>query len=87
MDETRAIIEFSAVRLAAVRAEAEQKNLLSQAVHIMRENAETVETVIAVRALFHSTLLKPTANKLLEGMTALVFAKLVFHFNLQPHNG
>ena len=36
----------------------------------MRENAETVETVIAARALFHSTLLKSTANKLLEGMTA-----------------
>ena len=52
----------------------------------MRENAETVETVIAARALFHSTLLK-SANKLLEGMTALVFANLVFHFNLQPHNG
>lgn len=87
LDETRAIIEFSAVRLAAVRAEVVQKNLLSQAVHIMRENAETVETVIAARALFHSTLLKSTANKLLEGMTALVFANLVFHFNLQPHNG
>ena len=53
----------------------------------MRENAETVETVIAARALFHSILLKSTANKLLEGMTALVFANLVFHFNLKPHNG
>ena len=53
----------------------------------MRKNAESVETVIAARALFHNTSLKSTANKLLEGITALVFANPVFHFNLQPHNG
>lgn len=87
LDEIRAVIELSAVRFAVVRAEADEKDLLSQAVHIMCENAETMEMVIAARALFHSTLLKSTGNKLLEGMTALVFANLVFHFNLQPHHG
>ena len=78
------MIEVSAARLAAVRASTDQKSLLSQAVQIMTENAEAVETVIAARALFHSTLLKSTGNELLEGMTALVFANLVFRLNLQP---
>ena len=87
LDETRAVIELSVVRFAAVRAETDYRNLLSHAVHIMLENAETVETVIAARALFHSTLLKSSGNELLEGMTALVFANLVFHFNLQSHHG
>lgn len=87
LDETRAVIELSVVRFAAVRAETDHRNLLSHAVHIMLENAETVETVIAARALFHSTLLKSSGNELLEGMTALVFANLVFHFNLQSHHG
>lgn len=83
LEETRAVIEVSAARLAAVRASTDQKSLLSQAVQIMTENAEAVETVIAARALFHSTLLKSTGNELLEGMTALVFANLVFRLNLQ----
>ena len=87
LDETRAVIELSVVRFVAVRAETDHRNLLSHAVHIMLENAETVETVIAARALFHSTLLKSSGNELLEGMTALVFANLVFHFNLQSHHG
>ena len=87
LDETRAVIELSVARFAAVRAETDHRNLLSHAVHIMLENAETVETVIAARALFHSTLLKSSGNELLEGMTALVFANLVFHFNLQSHHG
>ena len=84
LGETRSIIEISAVRLAAVRAQESHKSLLSQAIQIMGENAEAVEAVIAARALFHSTLLKSSGNKLLEGMTALVFANLVFHFDLQP---
>ena len=87
LDETCAVIELSVVRFVAVRAETDHRNLLSHAVHIMLENAETVETVIAARALFHSTLLKSSGNELLEGMTALVFANLVFHFNLQSHHG
>ena len=87
LDETRAVIELSVVRFVAVRAETDHRTLLSHAVHIMLENAESVETVIAARALFHSTLLKSSGNELLEGMTALVFANLVFHFNLQSHHG
>ena len=84
VDETRAIIEVSAVRLAAERASDDHITLLLQAVQIMSENAEAVETIIAARALFHSTILKSTGNNLLEGMTALVFANLVFHLRLRP---
>lgn len=84
VDETRAIIEVSAVRLAAERASDDHITLLLQAVQIMSENAEAVETIIAARALFHSTILKSTGNSLLEGMTALVFANLVFHLRLRP---
>lgn len=86
LDEIRAIIELSAVRLVAARASAEHTNQLSQAVQIMKEDAETAETVIAARALFHSTLLKSAGNKVLESMTALIFANLVFRLNLQPEN-
>ena len=84
VNEARLIAESSAVRLAAKRASDDHITLLLQAVQVMSENAEAVETVIAARALFHSTILKSTGNEMLEGMTALVFANLVFHLNLQP---
>ena len=83
-DEARAIIETWAARLAAERASTDHITLLLQAVQVMSENAEAVETVIAARALFHSTILKSTGNEMLEGMTALVFATLVFHLRLPP---